>query len=54
MDSFKNYSYIKVSENIINRQKINNNLKKKVVNNMFTKPSKTIYSEFKKILMSNL
>jgi len=47
IDSLKNHSHFKISEQIINRQKLNNNLKRKAVDDMFTKPSKIIYSELK-------
>ncbi|KAF0761583.1 Uncharacterized protein FWK35_00015014 [Aphis craccivora] len=45
--SFKDHNHLQNSEQINNRQKLNSNLKSKAVNDMFTRPSKIIYSELK-------
>ncbi|KAE9534004.1 hypothetical protein AGLY_008740 [Aphis glycines] len=46
-NSFKNHNHLQFSEQIINRQKLNNNLKRKTINDIFTRPSKFIHSELK-------
>jgi hypothetical protein len=46
--SFKDHtSHLKISEQIINRQKLNYSLKKKAVSDMFTRLYKIIHSELK-------
>ena len=47
IDSFKDHNHLQLSEQIINRQKLNNNLKRKAVDDIFTRPSKIIHSELK-------
>ena len=49
IDSFKDCSHFKISEQIINQQKLNNNLKRKAVDDMFTRPSTIIQSELKNV-----
>lgn len=53
IDSFKNNSHFKTSEKILNRQKLNNNFKKKAVDNMIIKSLKLFISN-QKLLISNL
>jgi len=47
IDSFKDHNHLQLSEQIINRQKLNSNLKRKAVDDIFTRPSKIIHSELK-------
>lgn len=48
IDGFSDHNYVQISEQQLNRRKLNNNLNKKAVDEMFTRPSKIIQSEQKK------
>lgn len=41
------HNHLQLSKQIINRQKLNNNLKRKAADDIFTRPSKIIHSELK-------
>lgn len=51
---FNEHSHKPLPENISTRQKISNNLKRKVVDDMFIRPSTILHSEMKNYDIENI